>query len=172
VDQRRAGDDLGDVAGHGIVARSGVAEVVGPVDPAGVGEQVADRDLPGDLGRVEPEVVEVVGHRVVEADVASLDMLEHQHGRHHLGHRPDLEQRLWVGVGRADVDPLAAEADRHHRPRRPVPPDRPGHHIVERRHAPHARAGLGPAVVGTRRMTLLRAFARKMTQMCVRVGGG
>jgi hypothetical protein len=146
VDQRRAADDLGDEARHAVVGRPGVDEGVGPVDAAGVGEQVADRDLPGGLRRVEPEVVQVVGHRIVEADLAPLHVLEHQRAGHDLGHRPDLVQRLGIGVGRPDLD-LLARADGHHRPRRPVSPDRPGHHLVERPHGPHVRASAAEPVV-------------------------
>ncbi len=82
-----------DVLLHAVVAAPGVEEQVA-VDAAGVGEQMPDRHLLGDLGVGHLELGQHFKHRRVEGEPALLDLLHDQGGGVDLGDRADLEERV------------------------------------------------------------------------------
>jgi hypothetical protein len=101
----------GDVPLEAVVAAPGVVEDVA-VEPAAVGEQVADGHQGGRIVAADAYAGEQVGDRVVVREPALLDQLG-RHGRGPgLGDRPDLEDA--VG-GRAHAGACAQHAVRRDR---------------------------------------------------------
>jgi hypothetical protein len=110
--------------GRGLARLRGEADQraaeVGPgpdlADPAGVGEQVADRDGRRAAGRLDADVAQPLRDRVVEAEAALLDELHHGDRGHRLRDRADAEHRAGVHrparlrVGEAEADEAVERA--------------------------------------------------------------
>ena len=85
----------GDVALEGIVSVAEVGEAV-PEPATGVRHQMVDRRALLSGGIAEAERGDVTAHRRVEIESAALDEPHDHRGRHRLGDRRDLEQRVAV----------------------------------------------------------------------------
>jgi hypothetical protein len=95
----------GEVADHALVNVVALARIaVGLLDAVGVVEQLARRDVGGDVWVGDPEAGEVASHRLVEAHPALVDELHERQRGPGLGHRAALVDRVRCGrLARQDV---------------------------------------------------------------------
>ena len=99
-----AADHVVHIAFKAAIVLTRVSEIVGSVDPAGVGEQVPRGQAAGDpgIGQLEPR--QIRDDRCIEVETALGDQLEDEDGREGLGDRGDAEEGLGTDVRFAPAD--------------------------------------------------------------------
>ena len=85
VEKSDCGDHLPDVALQAVVTLPGVGEVVTTIDATRVGQKLADRHPLSHPGNRDTNVGQMRADGIVQRNLTTLHMLEHEQGCHRLG---------------------------------------------------------------------------------------